>query len=126
MSEQSAGARRAAAAVELMPMIGFQDVLRRSAQFFRPRLPVGDPLAETVKQIEQNPAYAQSRLLTRILTALTYQEGEFRRAEASSLDSETLFLVIKLMDACAAGAHTREEWIRAVDAARAAELGAGG
>ena len=126
MSEQSAGARRAAAAVELMPIIGFQDVLRRSAQFFRPRVPAGDPLAETVKQIEQNPAYAQSRLLTRILAALTYQEGEFRRAEASSLDSETLFLVIKLMDACAAGAHAREEWIRAVDAARAAELGAGG
>ncbi len=126
MSEQSAGARRAEAAVELMPMIGFQDVLRRSAQFFRPRVPPGDPLAETVKQIEQNPAYAQSRLLTRILAALTYQEGEFRRAEASSLDSETLFLVIKLMDAYAAGAHAREEWIRAVDAARAAELGAGG
>lgn len=126
MSDPTAGARRAAAAVELMPMIGFQDVLRRSAQFFRPRVPAGDPLAETVKQIEQNPAYAQSRLLTRILAGLTYEEGEFRRAEASSLDSETLFMVIKLMDAYAAGAHTREEWIRAVDAARAAQLGAGG
>ena len=126
MSEQSAGARRTAAAVELMPMSGFQDELRRSAQFFRQRAPAADPLAETVKQIQQNPAYAQSRLMTRILVALAYQEGEFRRAEAATLDSESLFLVLKLMDAYAAGAHSRDEWVRAVDAARAAELGAGG
>ena len=125
MSEPSAGALRAAAAVELMPIIGFQEVLRRSAQFSRPRVAAGNPLVETVKKIEQNPAYAQSRLLTRILAALTYQEGEFRRAEASSLDSETLLMVISLMDAYAAGIPARDEWIRAVDAARAAELGAG-
>jgi len=107
-------------------MIAFQDELRRSAQFSSPRVAMGNPLAETLKQIEQNPAYSQSRLLTRILAALTYQEGEFRRAEAATLDSATLFLVIKLMDAYAAGAHARDEWIRAVDAAKAAQLGAGG
>ena len=110
---------------ELLSPARFEEELRRIGRY-RPRTPIGDPLDAAVKKIEKNPAFTQSRLLTRILAALTYQEGEFRRAEASSLDSETLFLVIKLMDAYAAGAHAREEWIRAVDAARAAELGAGG
>jgi hypothetical protein len=110
----------------MLPMIAFQDVLRRSVQFFRPRVPAGDPLVQAVKIIEQNPAYTQSRLLTRILAALTYQEGEFRRAEAAALDSETLFMVINLMDAYAAGTPAREEWIRAVDTARAAQLSVGG
>jgi hypothetical protein len=35
-------------------------------------------------------------------------------------------MVITLMDAHAAGTSTREDWVRAVDAAKAAELGAGG
>ena len=75
-----------------------------------------------MKKIEKNPAFTQSRLLTRILAALTYQQGEFRRAEIASLDSETLAMVITLMDAHAAGTTTREEWICAVDLARAAQL----
>ena len=99
--------------------------LRRVAHFC-PRLPAGDPLTAAVKKIEQNPAFAQSRLLARILTALTYQKGEFRRAEAAGLDLDTLSTVITLMDVCAAGTLAREEWIRAVDAANAAQLGAGG
>ncbi len=126
MSEQNAGEQRAAAAVDVMPMTGFQEVLRRSAQFFRPRTATADPLAETVKKIEQNPATNQSRLMTRILAGLTYQEGEFRIAEASSLDADTLFRAITLMDAYAAGTPAREEWIRAVASARAAQLAAGG
>lgn len=68
----------------------------------------------------------QSRLLTRILTALTFQRGEFRRAEVASLDSETLAMVITLMDAYASGRSAREEWVRAVGAAEAAQLGASG
>jgi hypothetical protein len=107
-------------------MIGFEGELRLSMHFFRPRAAAADPLARTLKQIEQNPACPQSRLLTRILAALTYQEGEFRRAEASSLDSEALFMVIDLMDAYAAGTPAREEWIRAVETAKAAQLAAGG
>ncbi|MBI4194127.1 MAG: hypothetical protein HY526_03500 [Betaproteobacteria bacterium] len=77
-----------------------------------------------MKKIEQNPAFTQSRLLTRILAALTYQQGEFRRAEIAALDGETLAMVITLMDAHAAGKSTRDEWIRAVDAANAALVGA--
>jgi len=103
----------------------FQDELRRAARYC-PRLPAGDPLAAAVKKIQQNPAFAQSRLLTRILTALTYQKGEFRRAEAAALDVDTLSIVITLMDICSAGTLAREEWTHAVDAANAAQLGAGG
>jgi hypothetical protein len=124
MNGQSAGARRAAAALELLPLAGFEDELRRGAQVFRPRAPATDPLGGALKRIEQNPAHTQSRLLTRILTALTCQQGEFRLAEAASLDSDTLFMAIALMDAYAAGKPAREEWIRAVDAATAAQSGA--
>ena len=125
MSELSAGARRTAEAVDLVPLDRFREELLRLAQFFRPRTATGSPLADAMKQIQQNPAFAQSRLLTRVLAALAYQEGEFRRAEAASLDSETLFMVLTLIDAYAAGKPPREDWIRAVDTARAAQLAAG-
>ena len=124
MSEQHA-AVRPAGATELLSAVQFQDEVRHVIRF-REQLPIGDPLVAAVKRIEQNPAFAQSRLLTRILGALTYQEGEFRRAEVTGLDAETFAMVITLMDAYAAGTFTRTDWTGAVDAARAAELGAGG
>lgn len=111
--------------IELLSASQFQEELRRVA-CFRPRPVVANPLAEAVKKIEQNPAYTQSRLLTRILTALTYQQGMFRRAELAALDSETLAMVITLIDAHVSGTPAREEWVRAVDAAKAAQFGAGG
>jgi hypothetical protein len=125
MSAANAEAIRVAGTVEMMSAAGFQDELRRAARYC-PRLPTGDPLAAALKKIELNPAFTQSRLLTRILTALTYQKGEFRRAEAAALDLDTLSIVITLMDACSAGTLARAEWIHAVDAANAAQLGAGG
>ena len=114
-----------AGATELLSIPRFLEELRRVARF-RPGSPMGDPLDAAVKKIEKNPAFTQSRLLTRILAALTYQQGEFRRAEIAALDSETLAMVITLMDVHVAGTSTREDWVRAVDAASAAELGAGG
>ena len=125
MSEQGGGSRSAAGASELLSPARFEEELRRVARF-RPRVPFVGPLDAAVRKIEANPAFAQSRLLTRILTALAYCEGEFRRAELSALDVVTLDIVIALMDACAAGTSTREDWVRAVDAAQAAQLGAGG
>jgi len=122
VSEQGGGLKPASGATELLSAVRFQEELRRVVRF-RPPLPVGDALAAAVKKIEQNPAFTQSRLLTRILAALTYQQGEFRRAEIATLDSEMLSMFITLMDAYAAGTSTREEWIGAVDAARAAQLG---
>ena len=126
MSEQGGGSSSRPGATELLSAVRFQEELRRVARFFRSRLPVGDPLDATVRKIEQNPAFTQSRLLTRILAALTYQQGEFRRAEISALDAETLAMVITLMDVHAAGTLAREDWVRAADAANAAQLGVGG
>jgi len=125
VSEQGGGARPVAGATELLSPAGFEEELRRVARF-RPRVPFVGSLDAAVRKIEQNPAFAQSRLLTRILTALAHREGEFRRAELSALDVASLDIVIALMDACAAGTSAREDWVRAVDAAKAAQLGAGG
>ena len=102
-----------------MSALQFQEELRRVARFDLNR-PVENPLAEAVRKIRDNPAFTQSRLLSRILTALTYERGEFRRAEASALDSATLGLVIALMNAARAGTTAREDWINAVTASDAA------
>jgi len=111
-----------AGATELLSADRFQEELRRVARFGSRAL-VGDPLAAAVRKITQNPAFTQCRLLARILSALTYQKGDFRRAEVSAFDSDTLALVITLMDSYAAGTSTREEWIGAVDEVKAALLG---
>ena len=125
MSELGREAIAAARAIEFLSIARFQEELRRVTRF-RLHPPVGDPLNAAVRKIESNPAFAQSRLLTRLLAALTYERGEFRRAEVAAFDSETLAMVIALMDAHAAGTSTREEWIRAVDQANAAQVGVGG
>ena len=109
----------------MLSAVRFQEELRRVTRY-RPPLLVGDPLDAAVRKVEQNPAFTQSRLLTRMLVALTYQQGEFRRAEIAAFDSDTLAMVITLMDVYAAGTSTREDWVRAVEAAKAAQLGAGG
>ena len=110
-------------ATERMTAVQFQEALRHAGRF-RSRSLVGDPLAAAVKRIEQNPTFSQSRLLARMLSALAYGSGEFRQAEVAAFDSETLAMVIGLMDAHAAGTPTREDWARAVDAATAAAAGA--
>jgi len=117
MSEQHAKGSRTGREGELLTALQFQQELRHVVGF-REQLPIADPLASAVKRIEQNPAFAQSRLLARILEALTYQQGEFRRAEITALDAETFAMVIGLMDAYGAGTSTRAQWIAAVDAAR--------
>lgn len=102
----------------------FQDELRRVARFDLPHKGE-NPLAEAVQKIKDNPAFAQSRLLGRILTALTYERGEFRRAEASALDSPTLGIVIALLNAYRTGTTRRDEWVAAVTAADAAQADTG-
>jgi hypothetical protein len=102
----------------------YQEALREAVRF-RPEAPVGDPLAVALKRIEENPAFSQSRLLTRLLVALTYDEGEFRRAEIAGLDATTYALSIGLMDAFGKASCPLADWQKAVETARAAELGAG-
>ena len=101
-------------------MTRFQEELRLGIQALAPPA-IASALAEVVKSIELNPAFAQSRLLTRVLSALISQAGEFRRAEVFAFDSKTRALVIALMDAFAAGIPGRDEWQRAVDSANAAQ-----
>lgn len=106
---------------DVMSSLEFQEELRRVARFDLPH--AGDnPLAEAVQKIKDNPAFSQSRLLGRILTALTYERGEFRRAEASALDSPTLRIVIALINANRAGTTLRDNWVNAVAAADAAQI----
>jgi len=111
-------------ATEMLSAVRFQQELRQVTRF-RDHPPVGDPLDAAVKKIEQNPAYAQSRLLARLLVAITYEQGEFRRSELSAFDSETLALITLLIDSHASGTSTREEWVRAVDAVTAAQFDVG-
>lgn len=104
---------------DLMSLGQFQDELRRVARF-EASAPTTDALAVAVQTIRDNPAFSQSRLLTRVLRALTHESGEFRRAEVSAFDAATLRIVIALMNAASAGTNTRAEWDQAVSAADAA------
>jgi hypothetical protein len=106
---------------ELLSAVQYQAALRQAVRF-REQPPIDDPLAVTLKRIEQDPAFSQSRLLTRLLVALAYREGEFRRAEVAGLDAPTYALVIALLDAFAAGKPPLVDWERAVAAARAAQV----
>lgn len=101
----------------------FQDELKRIARF-EPVLAVENPLAAAVGRIKSNPALAQSRILGRFLIALAEGQGEFRRAEASALDSPTLRLVVALMSLERAGTRPRAEWLEAAAAVSAARLDA--
>lgn len=119
MSEQRTGSGTALGNNDVMSAVEFQEELRRYARFnLRP--PVENPLVAAVQKINDNPAFTQSRLLSRILTALTYERGEFRRAEVAALDSATLALAIALMNAARAGTTARDDWIKAVTACDAA------
>jgi hypothetical protein len=125
VSEVLHESRPASGATELLSVARFLEEVRHVTRF-RSSPMIGDPLEAAVKRIQQNPAFSQSRILIRLLAALTYQRGEFRRAEIAAFDSDTLAMVIALMDAHAAGTSTREEWISAVELALAAQDGAGG
>ena len=125
MSELVRESRQAAGATELLSVSRFLDELRHVTRF-RSSPQIGDPLDAAVRRIENNPAFSQSRILTRLLSALAYGRGEFRRAEIAAFDSETLAVAIALMNAHTAGTSTREEWKCAVDRAIAAQDGIGG
>lgn len=111
--------RTSAASGDLMSSAQFQEELRRVARYDACP-PLANPLADAVQRVRENPAFTQSRLLGRMLTALTYDRGEFRRAEASALDTQTRALVIALMDAAHAGTTSRDQWVNAVAACDAA------
>ena len=108
-----------AALTDPMSLVQFEEELRRIARF-DVKEPLADPLGVAVRTIEDNPAFAQSRLLARLLRALTNHSGEFRRAEAAVFDTPTLRIVIALMNAAAVGTVVHDDWVAAVMAADAA------
>ena len=87
---------------------------------------VDDPLAAVLLQIEQQPLHLQSRLLTRILSALTFGVGPFRQSELFTLDRSSRTLALALANARAAGSAPLSAWEAAVDAAGTAQLATSG
>jgi hypothetical protein len=118
MPGPTAGESRRSGARDLLTAAEFFETLSRVVAF-REQPNVDDPLQTVVDQIASNPAFAQSRLLKRILIALV-GGGEFRRAEAAMLDASTQALVLGLIDLRRAGTRSPEAWMRAIDAAEAA------
>lgn len=104
-----------------IPISQFQAELRRVARLV-PKLCVEDPLAAIVQIVVKNPAFTQSRLLARLLSALACQHGEFRLAEAAVFDSATLALIVGLMDGLAQGKISESQCRAAVLVSDAAQL----
>ncbi len=117
------GALSAAAAAEFeqQSFISFRDALRHLTRFMiGPALE--NPLDVAAKRIETNPAFAQSRLLTRLLAGMASQRGEFRLTEISVFDRETLTVIVALLNAHDAGTASPADWQRAVDRAHTAQI----
>lgn len=110
----------AAAVKDTLSVTRFQEELRRGVQALAP-MAFPNPLHDVVQSIERNPAFPQSRLLTRLLSALMTQVGEFRSAEVFAFDTRSRAMVVALLDAFASGIPGREEWQRASDSANAAQ-----
>ena len=118
MDTQSAGARRRDQSRDVLSAAEFFVMLRQVVTF-REQPGTADPLQHAVDQINANPAFAQSRLLKRILVALV-TGGDFRRAEASALDASTHALAVSLLELHRTGARSGQAWNDAIDAAEAA------
>jgi hypothetical protein len=99
----------------------FEQELRRAARFV-PQVAVTDPLQALIQKIVEHPAHTESRLLTRLLGALTCQHGEFRLAEAAVFDARTLALAVGLLDMRRTGNVSDAQLRLAVDTASAAQL----
>ena len=104
---------------DLMSLREFEEALRRVARF-ETGAAITDPLPAALKLIADNPARHGSRLLGRLLHALSEKTGEFRRAEISAFDSPALKVAIALINAAHAGTNTDRQWLDAVTAADAA------
>lgn len=107
-----------------MSVARFQQELRCGVQLPAPTASA-DALADVMQIIERNPALPQSRLLTRLLSALITQVGEFRSAEVFAFDTRTRAIVVALLDNFARGTPPRDQWQHAIDRAHAAQAAYG-
>ncbi len=121
MTEPVDTAVATAEVIEQQSFARFLEALRHLTRFMTGPA-VENPLDAAAKRIETNPAYTQSRLLTRLLAAMASRQGEFRIAEISVFDTDTLAVIVALMNLHDAGTATPADWQRAVDRAHAAEL----
>ncbi len=99
----------------------FLEALRHVTRFMTGPL-MEHPLDAAVQRIETNPAFAQHRLLTRLLAALPTQQGAFRTEEVSVFDRETLAVILSLIHTHDAGTSPPADWQRAIDRAHSAQL----
>ena len=102
----------------------FLEALRHITRFMTGPL-MENPLDAAVQRIEANPAFAQHRLLTRLLAALPGQQGMFRTEEASVFDRDTLAVIVSLMHAHDTGASPPADWQRAINRAETAQMAHG-
>jgi hypothetical protein len=119
MSNDSSTPRAATGTTDIITLEQFEEQVRHAARFDA-GAPTENPLAAAVQKIRDNPALMPSRLLGRMLHALTYHAGEFRRADVSALDPAALRIMIALMNAARSNTNSRGDWISAVNDADAA------
>jgi hypothetical protein len=110
---------------ETLSLKEFQDAVQGIAHG-RGAAAVENPLEAVTKVIGDNPAFAQSRLLARVLRALVNRHGSFRQAEIAAFDALTLAMVSALIDMHAAGTVACGIWAHAAAKADADLLAAGG
>lgn len=80
--------------------------------------PRDDALGHVIGLVKENPFHARSRLLARILSALSGMQASFRPAEVGSLDASTIALVQQLIVLRRAGTVSAETWVSAADTTR--------
>jgi len=95
----------------------FEQELSRFAHS-RKSEPKDDALGHVIGLVKENPSHARSRLLARILSALSGMQASFRPAEVGSLDSSTIGLVQQLIVLRRTGTVKPETWTSAADTTR--------
>ena len=77
---------------------------------------VENPLDAALVLIEKHPQHLQSVLLARILSALTFGGGQFRKSEVFGLDRPSRLIAVALGDVRLAGTVPIDAWQHAVEA----------
>lgn len=107
-----------AAGIEMLHLDAFLDIIRHATRFMPESAAKTSPLDRAAEKIERDPAFAQSRVLSRVLAALVEGGGRFRRADAAVFDAETLRIIIDLVRSKSAGTAPPTEWAATLKRAR--------
>jgi len=107
-----------AAGIEMLHLDAFLDIIRHATRFMPESAAKTSPLDRAADKIERDPAFAQSRVLSRVLAALVEGGGQFRRADAAVFDAETLKLIVDLVRTKAVGTLPPAAWAATLNRAR--------